>query len=106
MVNLYPVKLINIITNDSLEEKLIDSFKKYGASGYTIIRARGEGASGLEADMTGFGANILVKVIIPEERLEGILGSLARKICKGYKLTVFISDVQVLNPDKFIKPMQ
>jgi len=29
MVTLYPEKLINIITNDALEDKLVDSFRKY-----------------------------------------------------------------------------
>ena len=79
--------------------------KKYGASGYTIVRARGEGASG-QADMTGFDANILIKVIMPEERLQAMLDSLERKINKGYHLTVFIADVQVITPEKFRQPLR
>jgi len=106
MVTLYPQKLLNIITTDALEEKLVSSFKKYGASGYTILRARGEGSSGLQSDMTGFDANIMVKVIIPQERLEIMLDSLERKINKGYHLTVFISDVEVMTPAKFDKRLR
>ena len=101
MVTLYPEKLLNIITSDSLEEKLVASFRKYGVSGYTILRARGEGSSGVQADMTGFETNILIKVILPEERLQDLLESLVRKIQKGYHLTVYVSDVQVITPEKF-----
>ena len=101
MVALYPEKLLNIITSDSLEEKLVASFKKYGVSGYTILRARGEGSSGVQADMTGFETNIFIKVILPEERLQDLLESLVRKIRKGYHLTVYVSDVQVITPEKF-----
>ncbi len=104
MVTLFPEKLLNIITIDSLEDKLVDSFKKYGVSGYTIVRARGVGSSGMHADMSGFDANILVKVILPEERVQNLLDSLERKIRKGYHLTVFVYDVQVMRPEKFNIP--
>ena len=105
MVTLYPEKMLNIITTDSLEEKLVASFKKYGVSGYTILRTRGEGSSGVQADMTGFETNVLFKVILPEDRLQDLLESLTRKIKKGYHLTVYVSDVQVITPEKFDRQM-
>jgi len=105
MVNLYPEKLVNIITTDTMENTLVASFKKYGVSGYTILRARGEGASGVQADISGFDANIMMKVILPEQRLQPLLESLARKIRKGYHLTVFVVDVEVITPEKFDKPL-
>ncbi len=106
MVKLYPEKLLNIITNDSMEERLVLMFKKYGVSGYTLIRAGGEGSSGLESDMTGFDGNILVKVILSPERMEPLLESLERKLRKGYHLTVFVSDVMVMTPEKFDKRLR
>ncbi len=106
MHKLYPEKLLNIITTDALEEKLVASFRKYGASGYTILRAQGEGSSGVRSDMTGFDANIMIKVIMPPDRLDAMLDSLERKINKGYHLTVFIVDVGVLSPEKFDERMR
>ena len=106
MVVLYPQKLLNIITIDSMEYRLVEMFKKYGASGYTILRARGEGSSGMQADISGFDANILVKVIVPLDKLEMLLESVERKINKGYHLTVFTSDVEVITPEKFLKPLR
>lgn len=106
MTSLYPMKLLNIITIDAMEGKLVESFKKYGVSGYTVLRARGEGSSGVEADISGFDANIVVKVITPQERLEPLLESLERKIKKGYHLTVFVSDVDVMTPEKFGLPVE
>jgi len=101
MITLYPEKLLSIITISSMEERLVSMFKKYGVSGFTILRARGEGSSGYEADISGFDSNILVKVIVSKERMEPILESIERKLKKGYHLTVYISDVQVIAPDKF-----
>jgi len=103
MVSLYSEKMLNIISNDSLEEKLVCMFKKYGVSGYTILTARGEGSSGHLSDMSGFDANIMVKVILPESRMQVILESIERKLKKGYHLTVYITDVEVITPEKFEK---
>jgi len=103
MVSLYAEKMLNIISNDSLEEKLVCMFKKYGVSGYTILTARGEGSSGHVSDMSGFDANILVKVILPESRMQVILESIERKIKKGHHLTVYITNVEVISPEKFAK---
>ncbi|MCF6255671.1 MAG: transcriptional regulator [Gammaproteobacteria bacterium] len=101
MITLYPEKLLSIITISSMEDRLVSMFKKYGVSGFTILRARGEGSSGYEADISGFDSNILVTVIVSEKRMEPILESIERKLKKGYHLTTYISDVQVISPDKF-----
>ena len=101
MITLYPEKLLSIITISSMEDRLVSMFKKYGVSGFSILRARGEGSSGYEADISGFDSNILVTVIVSEKRMEPILESIERKLKKGYHLTTYISDVQVITPDKF-----
>jgi len=103
MVSLYSEKMLNIISNDSLEEKLVCMFKKYGVNGYTIVQARGTGSSGQVSDMSGFDANIVVKVILPESKMQMILESVERKIKKGYHLTVYITDIEVITPEKFEK---
>ena len=106
MIPLYPEKLLTIITNDSMEERIVGMFKKYGVSGYTMLRVGGASSSGHESDMSGFDANILAKVIVPEERLAVLLESCERKLRKGYHLTVYVTDVQVITPDKFNKSLR
>lgn len=101
MIKLYPEKLLTIITNDSMEERIIGMFKKYGVSGYTIFRVGGSGSSGLEIDITGFDANIMAKVIVSQSQLNVLLESIERKLRKGYHLTVYIADVDVITPEKF-----
>jgi hypothetical protein len=61
----------------------------------------GEGSSGLQSDMTGFDGNILAKVIVTSGQLEVLLESIERKLRKGYHLTVYVTDIQVINPEKF-----
>ncbi len=106
MANLYPHKLVNIITMDVLQDKLREMFRRHGVSGYTIIRVRGEGDSGECAGTLDFEASIMVKVILPEEKLQRLLDGLQRQIAKGYHLTIFVSDIEVLSPEKFSQSLE
>lgn len=105
MAKLYPHKLVNIITMDVMQEKLREMFRRQGVSGYTIIRVRGEGRSGESSVILDTEANIMIKVILPEEKLQRLLDGLQRQIDKGYHLTIFINDVDVMTPDKFLTPL-
>ena len=76
-----------------------------GASGYTIVRARGAGSSGEQSGMLSIDTNIKLHVIIPVERLSGLLDDLDALMRKGYHLTVYVSDVAVLGPEKYEAPL-
>ncbi|WP_299436423.1 hypothetical protein [uncultured Rhodospira sp.] len=103
MVDLYPEKLISIITTSALEERLVRIFRERGTSGYTIVPARGAGSRGEQSGLD-FDANILVKVILPADRLDPVLDDLKRLLGRGHHLTVFVSDVAVITPEKFTRP--
>lgn len=101
MHRLFPEKLVTIITSDVLEDKLITRVRNRGASGYTILRARGAGSSGEQSGLLDIDANIKMHIVLPEDRLSGMLDDLEALINKGYHLIVYISDVKVLGPEKF-----
>jgi len=106
MANLYPHKLVNIITMDILQDKLKEMFRRHGVSGYTILRVSGEGGSGESLGTLDFEASIMIKVILPEEKLQRLLDGLQRQVNKGYHLTIFVSDVEVITPAKFSTPLE
>ena len=105
MHKLAPEKLITIIATDVLEDRLIAIARKRGASGYTIQRARGGGSSGEQSGMLEIDTNITFHVVVPPDRLSGILDDLQVLISKRHHLTVFVSDVSVLRPEKFAEPL-
>ena len=105
MPELFPEKLVTIITTDVLEQRLISVVRGRGVSGYTIVRARGAGSSGEQSAMLDIDTNIKFHVIIPAENLSALLGDLTAMIRKGHNMTVFVSDVSVLHPEKFDEPM-
>ena len=106
MQRLFPQKLLTIITMDTLEETLVNIVRTRGASGYTIVRARGAGSSGEMSGMLDVDTNIKFHVIMPEDRLSGLLDDLEGLIKKGHHLTVYVSDVSVLAPEKFEAPLR
>jgi hypothetical protein len=105
MHRLFPEKLVTIITTDVLEDRLVASVRKRGASGYTIVRARGAGSSGEQSGMLSIDTNMKLHVIVPPSRLSGLLDDLDGLMRKGHPLTVYVSDVSVLGPEKFEAPL-
>lgn len=105
MHRLVPQKLVTIVTTNVLEGRLVSVVHKRGASGYTLLRARGAGSDGLQSGNLDADTNLLMKIILPPERLSGLLDDLEALIKKGYHLTVYVSDVGVLGHEKFERPL-
>lgn len=105
MHRLVPEKLVSIITTDLLEARLVKIMRTCGASGYTILRARGAGSDGLQSGNLDVDTNLLLKVILPPNRLPALLDALETLMGQGHHLTVFVSDVTVLGHEKFERPL-
>lgn len=101
MHQLHPEKMVTIITSDILEDHLTQLIRRNGASGYTIVRAHGAGSSGEQTGMLSVDTNMKLHVILPEGRMDKLLDRLNGLLSKGYHLTVFVSDVSVMRPEKF-----
>lgn len=106
MHRLSPETLVTIITTQVLEERVLSVLRKRGASGYTMLRARGAGAEGAQSGTFDSDTNLMIKVVLPPERVTPVLDDLDKMIRKGYHLTVFATDVQVLGREKFERPME
>lgn len=106
MHRLFPEKLVTIITSDVLEDRLVASVRNRGASGYSMQRVRGAGSSGEQSAILDVDANIKLHVILPQERLPGLLDDLEHLMRRGYHLTVYVSDVSVLGPEKYEAPLK
>jgi hypothetical protein len=101
MHRLFPEKHVTIITSDVLEERIIGYIEAAGAGGYTIVRARGAGSSGEQSGLLDVDTNIKIHIILPENRLTGLLDNMERLLKKGYHFVLFVTDVSVMSPEKF-----
>lgn len=101
MISTHPMKLINIVANVALEERLSTIAEAHAASGYTVLDARGAGSAGLQTGALEGGSNILFMLIVPASKLDEVMADVARLMKRGHHLAAFITDTQVLRPEKF-----
>ena len=104
MQRLFPQKLLTIVTMDTLEDTLAEMVRRRGASGYTIVEARGAGSSGQVSGELDVDTSIKFHVIVPAGRMTGMLDDLEELLRAGNHITAFVSDVAVLGSENYDTP--
>ena len=94
-------KLLTVITEASLEHALCERIEQLGAHGYTITDARGKGSRGKRDAGWGASANIRVEVVCTAACAHTIAEALRKEYSDNYAMILFMSDVEVLRPEKF-----
>jgi hypothetical protein len=89
-------KLLTIITARELEKLVIDTARRRGAGGYTVVAASGAGASGIQSGMLEVDSNILIYIILSEARLLTLLEDLDDMMRRGHRLKAIVSDIAIL----------
>ena len=97
---LVTLKLVTIIAEGFLEEKLIREVKRLGAKGYTITPARGEGSRGVRASEWE-GGNIRLECIVSPEVAEKIVNRLVEAYFTNYAVIAYLESVEVVRGDKY-----
>lgn len=93
--------LLTIISESSLESRLVRDVQKLGAQGYTITDCRGKGARGARDAEWDYDSNIRMEVICSPETAKKIEQWLQEKYYNDFAIVVYSDDVSVLRPDKF-----
>ncbi len=94
-------KLLTIVTEALLENGITEALDQLGASGYTIVNARGRGSRGVRDAGWTSSSNIRVEVVCDAELAQRIAESFRDRFYDDYAMILYISDVTVLRPEKF-----
>jgi hypothetical protein len=89
-------KLLTIITARELEKMIIEVARRRGVGGYTVVQASGAGASGIQSGMLDVDSNILIYIILSEQRLITLLDDLEGMMVRGHRLKAIVSDITIL----------
>jgi PII-like signaling protein len=89
-------KLLTVITARELEKMIIEAARRRGVGGYTVVRASGAGASGIQSGMLDVDSNILIYIILSEARLQTLIEDLDEMMRRGHRLKAIISDIAIL----------
>jgi nitrogen regulatory protein PII len=100
-MNLHPLKLVTIICEAILEERVVSLLWESGAHGHTAFNVRGSGHQGeRNADIAETG-NVQIQVIVKPAVATVVLERLLKDLFKDYAMVAYESDVGVMRPDKF-----
>ena len=94
-------KLLTIVTEAVLESRICEDLDELGASGYTIVNARGRGSRGVRDAGWSSSGNIRIDVVCRAELAERILTSLRERYYDNYAMIMYVGDVDVMRADKF-----
>ncbi len=94
-------KLVTIITEANLHNILVKDMKKLNFAGYTISEATGEGDRGVRQGDWEQNRNIRVEVVCEETKAHRLIEHLTETYFQDYAMITFLSDVEVIRPDKF-----
>ena len=94
-------KLLTIITEAALEDRLVREIEVLGAHGYTVADVRGKGSRGMRDTGWSLNANIRIEVVCSATTANAIAAALKENYYDNYAMVLFIGDVEVLRPEKF-----
>lgn len=92
---------MTIITETALEERMCEVLRDLGATGYTITDARGKGSRGVRGAGWSISSNIRIDVVCEQATAESIADHLREHYYRDYAMIMYLSDVDVLRPEKF-----
>lgn len=95
------LKLVTVITERLLRERVIDDLRACGAKGFTISNATGEGSRGVHASEWE-GQNLRIESIVSHAVAERIVERIADEFFENYAVIVYLHDVQVVRGDKYV----
>ncbi len=94
------LKLVTIVAEPVLEERLVRLLHDMGATGHTITEGRGAGSARRHAAEVP-GETIRLEVIVAPEVADRILQRLADEYFANYSVIAWLADVQVLRRTKY-----
>ncbi|MFQ3682318.1 P-II family nitrogen regulator [Roseiflexus sp.] len=99
-MNLTTVRLVTIIAEPVLKDRLIHEIQALGAHGYTISEVHGEGTRGIHASQWQ-GGNVKIETIVSPEVAERIVEVVADQYFPNYAVIAYVIPVQVVRGEKF-----
>lgn len=94
------LKLVTVIAEAVLEERLLEDIRRLGATGYSLTEVRGEGSRGIHAS-DWEGRNIRVETLVGAATADRILQHLADDYFPFYAVVAYMTDVQVVRGEKY-----
>lgn len=100
-MNTVSLKLVTIITERILKDRLTDTIRSLGAKGFTLTDTSGEGSRGVRASEWE-GSNVKIETVVSASVADAILEHISEHYFKHHAVIVYTQDIQVVRGDKYI----
>jgi len=95
-----PLKLVTIVAEPVLEERLVAELHGLGARGHTIMDSRGAGSRGMRASDPP-GGGVRIETVVPAAVADRIMAHVAEHWFPHYAVIAFVADVHVVRGEKY-----
>lgn len=96
-----PLKLVTIVTERILEDRLLRKIQELGATGYTLTQATGKGSRGVRASEWE-GPDTRIETLVSPAVADAIVGYIAQRYFEHYAVIVYVQDAEVVRGDKYV----
>lgn len=94
------LKLVTIITERILEDRLLRMLIELGASGYTLTQATGRGSRGVRASEWE-GPDTRIESLVSPKVADAIVEQVAQRYFEHYAVIVYVQDADVVRGEKY-----
>jgi len=100
-MDLHELFLVTLVVEPVLEDHITRDLLEYGATGFTVIEARGKGTRGIRTgDIPG--QNVRIETVVTREVAEAILKRIQDKWFEAYAVIAWAHPTKVVRGDKYI----
>lgn len=104
-MNFTEFQLLTIVCEPVVSASVIESARSFGATGFTVTEVSGEG-KGEKSSGEVPGVKSKIEIIAGKEIVLKIVDSISKKFLQNYGVILYVSDVSVLRPERFINQEQ
>ena len=95
------LKLVTIVTERILEDRLLRAITELGAKGYTLTQATGRGSRGVRASEWE-GPDTKIESLVSPDVATAIVAHVAGAYFEHYAVIVYVQDAEVVRGEKYV----
>jgi nitrogen regulatory protein P-II 2 len=95
------LKMVTLVAEPVLEEKLTDKLLELGARGFTVTDSRGRGSRGIRASEAP-GQSVRIEAVVSAKVADAILEHVSRAFFPNYAVIAWLTSVDVVRGEKYV----
>jgi nitrogen regulatory protein P-II 2 len=102
-VKTVPMKLLTIVAEAVLRDRLMSELKALGVSGCTVAEVSGWGSDNVRASEWS-GPSVRLETVVSEALADELLEVLSQKFFPSWSVAVWLQDVSVVRAERYAAP--